>query len=51
MTTVVETPGAAHPQGAKSFITALEIDTRLLAMAVALVVIWVLAVRASRRAA
>jgi len=41
MTTVVETPGAAHPQGARSFIAALEIDTRLLAMAVALVVIWV----------
>src|SRR4051794_2107982 len=41
MTTVVETPGAAHPQVARSFIAALEIDTRLLAMAVALVVIWV----------
>jgi len=41
MTTVVETPGAAQPQGARSFITALEIDTRLLAMAAALVVIWV----------
>src|SRR3954447_6033665 len=41
MTTVVETPGAMRPQGARNLISALEIDTRLLAMAAALVVIWV----------
>jgi D-xylose transport system permease protein len=41
MTTAVETPGAARPQGARGLIDALEIDTRLLAMAAALVVIWV----------
>jgi len=41
MTTAVETPGAARPQGARNLIAALEIDTRLLAMAAALVVIWV----------
>jgi D-xylose transport system permease protein len=40
MTTAVETPGAARPQGARGLIDALEIDTRLLAMAAALVVIW-----------
>src|SRR5690349_13383770 len=41
MTTVVQTPGATQPQGNHNFIAALEIDTRLLAMAAALVVIWV----------
>ncbi|QQP87627.1 sugar ABC transporter permease [Skermanella sp. TT6] len=41
MTTVVETPGTARPQGARNLIAALEIDTRLLAMAAALAVIWV----------
>ncbi|WP_158045756.1 sugar ABC transporter permease [Skermanella pratensis] len=41
MTTVVETPGSARPQGARNLIAALEIDTRLLAMAAALAVIWV----------
>jgi D-xylose transport system permease protein len=41
MTTAVETPGATQPQGARNLLAALEIDTRLLAMAVALVVIWV----------
>jgi D-xylose transport system permease protein len=41
MTTAVETPGAARPQRARNLIDALEIDTRLLAMAAALVVIWV----------
>jgi len=41
MTTAVETPGATRPQGARNLIAALEIDTRLLAMAAALVVIWV----------
>ena len=41
MTTAVETPGATWPQGARNLISALEIDTRLLAMAAALVVIWV----------
>ena len=41
MTTAVETPGAARPRRARNLIDALEIDTRLLAMAAALVVIWV----------
>ena len=41
MTTAVETPGAARPRRARNLIEALEIDTRLLAMAAALVVIWV----------
>jgi D-xylose transport system permease protein len=41
MTTVVETPGATQPHGARNLLAALEIDTRLLAMAAALVVIWV----------
>jgi D-xylose transport system permease protein len=41
MTTAVETPGTARPQRARNLIDALEIDTRLLAMAAALVVIWV----------
>jgi D-xylose transport system permease protein len=41
MTTAVETPGSTRPQGARNLISALEIDTRLLAMAAALVVIWV----------
>jgi D-xylose transport system permease protein len=41
MTTAVETPGAARPQRARNLIDALEVDTRLLAMAAALVVIWV----------
>jgi D-xylose transport system permease protein len=41
MTTVVETPGAAQPHGARNLLAALEIDTRLLAMAAALMVIWV----------
>jgi D-xylose transport system permease protein len=41
MTTAVETPGAARPQRARNLIDALEIDTRLLAMAAALVVIWI----------
>jgi len=33
MTTAVETPGATQPQGARNLLAALEIDTRLLAMA------------------
>ncbi|WP_037456328.1 sugar ABC transporter permease [Skermanella stibiiresistens] len=41
MTTAVENPGATRPRGARDLIAALEIDTRLLAMAAALVVIWV----------
>ncbi|UEM23046.1 sugar ABC transporter permease [Skermanella mucosa] len=41
MTTVVESPGSARPQGARNLIAALEIDTRLLAMAAALAVIWI----------
>ena len=36
MTTVVETPGTTRPQRARNLIDALEIDTRLLAMAAAL---------------
>lgn len=41
MTTALETPGTARPQRARNLIDALEIDTRLLAMAAALTVIWV----------
>jgi D-xylose transport system permease protein len=41
MTTAVETPGSTRPQGARNLISTLEIGTRLLAMAAALVVIWV----------
>lgn len=41
MTTAIQTPDAARPQRARNLIDALEIDTRLLAMAAALVVIWV----------
>jgi D-xylose transport system permease protein len=41
MTTAIQTPGTTRQQGARNLLAALEIDTRLLAMAAALVVIWV----------